>query len=50
MIRLKRDLWDHLQKWRDDPRRKPILMRGARQVGKSWLARELGNSLLKAET
>ncbi len=42
MIKLKRDLWDHLQKWKNDPQKKPILLRGARQVGKSWLARELG--------
>lgn len=43
MIKLKRDLWDHLQKWKNDPKKKPILLRGARQVGKSWLARELGS-------
>ncbi len=43
MIKLKRDLWDHLQKWKDDPKKKPVLLRGARQVGKSWLARELGS-------
>jgi predicted AAA+ superfamily ATPase len=41
MISIKRDLQEHLKKWKNDPRRKPILMRGARQVGKSWLAREL---------
>lgn len=42
MIQLKRDLSDHLRKWKNDPRKKPLILRGARQVGKSWLARELG--------
>lgn len=40
---MKRDLMTYLLKWKDDPKKKPILLRGARQVGKSWLARELGN-------
>ena len=32
----------HLQKlllWRDRPNRKPLVIRGARQVGKTWLVR-----------
>lgn len=28
--------------WKDDPRRKPLILQGARQVGKTWLALELG--------
>ncbi len=28
--------------WKDEPRRKPLLIRGARQVGKSSAVRELG--------
>lgn len=39
---MKRDLMTYLKKWVHEPRRKPILMKGARQVGKSWLGRELG--------
>lgn len=31
-----------LVEWRDSPRRKPLLLNGARQVGKTWLLRELG--------
>ena len=31
-----------LQKWKKDPRRKPLIIHGARQVGKTWLAREFG--------
>lgn len=29
--------------WKDNPRRKPLLLNGARQVGKTWLLQELGN-------
>lgn len=35
---------EFLKKWKDETRRKPILLKGARQVGKSWLARELGKT------
>lgn len=31
----------HLQVWLKSPRRKPLVLRGARQVGKTWLVREL---------
>ena len=41
-MKLKRDLLEHLKKWKNSPKRKPILLKGARQVGKSWLAKELG--------
>ena len=39
---MKRDLFKYLKKWKAGSNKKPILLRGARQVGKSWLARELG--------
>jgi len=38
---LKRRIDDELLKWKDDASRKPILLRGARQVGKSSSVREL---------
>lgn len=31
-----------LVQWKDSPRRKPLLLLGARQVGKTWLMKELG--------
>jgi predicted AAA+ superfamily ATPase len=34
-----RPLLEDLQRWRDDPNRKPLVVRGARQVGKSCLVR-----------
>ena len=35
---------EHLKAWKDKPGRKPLIIRGARQVGKSYLAREFGQS------
>lgn len=34
----------HLDKWKIDPYRKPLLLRGARQVGKTYAVRRLGQS------
>lgn len=39
---MKRDRLKDLVTWRSDPHRKPLLIRGCRQVGKSWLIREFG--------
>lgn len=39
---MKRDRLKYLEEWRNDPHRKPLLIRGCRQVGKSWLIREFG--------
>jgi predicted AAA+ superfamily ATPase len=36
-----RDLIPSLEKWLDDPARKSLILRGARQVGKTWLVRDL---------
>lgn len=33
-----------LKEWKDNPRRKPLLLRGARQIGKSSSVRHLGES------
>ena len=33
-----------LKKWKDAPERKPLIIRGARQVGKTWLMKEFGQS------
>jgi len=35
---------DYLQKWKENAVHKPLLLRGARQVGKSWAVRHLGES------
>ncbi len=36
----------HLDLWRVDPFRKPLLLRGARQVGKTYAVRRLGGAVL----
>lgn len=38
---MQRDLLKQLEDWIIDTHRKPLILRGARQVGKSWLVREL---------
>ena len=42
MVYYKRLIDEKLLEWKDSPRRKPLLIRGARQVGKSTAVRELG--------
>lgn len=32
----------HLIHWKNDPDRKPLILKGARQVGKTWLMKEFG--------
>lgn len=43
---MKRLVYDKLLKWKNKPdnKRKPLLLEGARQVGKSWLLEELGRN------
>lgn len=41
---MKRDLLRILIDWKESPLRKPLILRGARQVGKSWLINELGTT------
>lgn len=44
MAYLIRNIDVELLKWKESPRRKPLLVRGARQVGKSWAIRHLGET------
>ena len=39
---MKRIELDNLQKWKQSAGRKPLIIRGARQVGKTWLMKEFG--------
>ena len=39
---------EQLQKWKTKKRRKPLIIRGARQVGKTWLMKEFGVSEYKS--
>lgn len=39
---MKRKLMNELVRWKDSPNRKPLILSGARQVGKTWLLKEFG--------
>ena len=39
---IKRDISDYLIRWKDSPHRKPILLEGARQIGKTWVMESFG--------
>ncbi len=39
---MRRLVTDELRKWSDSPRRKPLIVRGARQVGKTWAINDFG--------
>ena len=41
---MKRKLYNALIEWKNDPDRKPLVLEGARQVGKTWLLREFGKN------
>lgn len=41
---MKRTVMEELMKWKDDSRKKPLLIRGARQVGKTYTIRQLGDA------
>lgn len=39
---MERKILNDLCKWKDSKRRKPLILRGARQVGKTWVLQEFG--------
>lgn len=39
-----RTAYDALLKWKSNPNRKPLVIKGARQVGKTWLMKEFGSN------
>ena len=41
---MKRNAIEALLKWKKDEERKPMVLKGARQVGKTWLMKEFGKS------
>ena len=44
---LERFAIEKLKAWKDSPRRKPLVLMGARQVGKTWLMKEFGRQFYK---
>lgn len=41
---MKRMLYNQLIEWKKSPSRKPLILEGARQVGKTWLMKEFGKN------
>ncbi|MDE7509487.1 MAG: ATP-binding protein [Muribaculaceae bacterium] len=39
---MERKIYNRLLEWKRDARRKPLILKGARQVGKSWILKEFG--------
>ena len=44
---MERLLISQLLKWKDSHGRKPLILEGARQVGKTWLLKEFGRKYFK---
>jgi predicted AAA+ superfamily ATPase len=44
---MKRYLFDQLSAWKKSKNRKPLIIQGARQVGKTWLMKEFGKTEFK---
>lgn len=43
-MKMKRLVFDELLKWKISKKRKPLILTGARQVGKTWLLKEFGRT------
>lgn len=41
---MRRNIQDYLRRWKESARRKPLVIRGARQVGKTWVVDDLGEN------
>jgi hypothetical protein len=44
LFAMKRDSFEFLLKWKTSKYRKPLILRGARQTGKTWLLKEFGKT------
>jgi len=44
---MERRLMTQLLTWKESKNRKPLLLEGARQVGKTWLLKEFGKRYFK---
>jgi len=44
---MRRQATKYLKQWKNNSSRKPLIIRGARQVGKTWLMKEFGNKNYK---
>lgn len=42
---MEKSAMQYLKKWKGKPKRKPLIVQGARQVGKTWLIKEFGKTM-----
>ena len=42
-MKIERELFQDLVQWKASPNRKPLILKGVRQCGKTWLLKEFGN-------
>ena len=45
---MRRFIDEKLKRWKERPQRKPLILRGARQVGKTWSLKEFGKNYFDA--
>ncbi len=43
-MKVRREIIEKLKRWKDSENRKPLLLKGARQTGKSWIMEEFGRT------
>ncbi len=43
-MKVYRTIFGQLEKWKSNPLRKPLILQGARQVGKTWVLKEFGSA------
>ena len=46
-MEIKRDILEAFLHWKESPRRKPMLLQGARQIGKTWAVERFGSGQYK---
>lgn len=46
-MEIKRDILEAFLRWKESPRRKPMLLQGARQIGKTWAVERFGKEQYK---
>lgn len=44
---MQRTIMNEIVKWKERPDRKPLILKGARQVGKTWIMKEFGKQYFK---
>ena len=42
VLNMERKILKQLLKWKNSPYRKPLILKGVRQVGKTWILKEFG--------